>query len=211
MRKAPLRTHTSDLTDDELILFDFLWDGDAPQHMLYSEAIAVHGNTPYSHSIPDEQLPARFLDLVERGLLRSYAETQHAVRSYGSEDCFGLTKRGFEAWESERLPDWSRYINDSWVNDCLTVAAISAEHGSRFIEICRESGLWDIGEAMPIHSVKTKVSLVEWKTFGEVHYFDIPTTLDGMRGSVNWTLYESKRSWWRSVSELGALAARPPC
>ena len=204
MRKAPPRTHASELTDDELVIFDFLWRDDAPRHMLYKEPLAVHANTPYSHSIPDEELGARLFDLVDRDLLRMHTSPPRAGRLPGSEESVGLTKRGFEAWESERRPDWTRYIEDSWEDDCLTVAALSAELGSRFIEVCRESGVWNIGEETARCRVERHVSLVRWKTFDEVHYFELPVP-EGTWRPTNWTLYESKRVWWGNVAELGSL------
>ena len=202
MKSMPPRTHASDLSDDELILFDSLWACDTPGHMLHRDAYPVYANTPYSHSIPDDQLRARLLALVERKLLFTYKYAGSAARPPRSEDCYALTSAGLQAWEAERCPDWSRFIVDSEYADSLTVAALSEEIGLRFIDVCRQSGLWAIAAAQPVHRVEHDVSLVRWKTFGEVHYFEVPTLPEVSGPKVDWALYRSKRIWWRSTSEL---------
>jgi hypothetical protein len=209
MELIPPRTSASDLDDDELILFDFLWDKDAPINFLYADIFCLHANTPYSHSISDDQLRSRLLALVERNLLFVSPALPAVAHAWGSEEGFGLTKKGFEAWEAERLPDWSRYINDSWGDNDFTVTAASKQIGIQFIEGCRKSGLLSMAAPEPTYSVEKDVQHFSWKTFDELHYFIIQTSYDESL-VANWPLYERDRVWWRVTSELWTPGTTSP-
>lgn len=201
MRLKPARTNASDLDDDELILFDFLWENHAPIKFLYADAFALHANTPYTHLIPHDELRPRLLALVERNLLFLHQPMPAVARVWRSDVGFGLTKQGFAAWESERLPDWSRYLYDSTSDDTFTVRSVSERIGICFIEACRKCGLLSTAASEAIHSVEKDVELVPWNVFAEVHCFEISDSRQ-VSAPVNWPLYESNRIWWRGTFEL---------
>ncbi|GHU29062.1 hypothetical protein AGMMS50256_13030 [Betaproteobacteria bacterium] len=196
MKSIPPRTYASELTDDEIILFDFLWEGDAAERFLYGEALGVHANTPYSHSIHDDQLCFWLQDLINRNLLCKRTGKK-------SEEIFSLTQRGFEMWESERLPDWFRYVNDSWCDEIFTVSAVSKQIGLQFIEAYRKCGSLVLPEEEPIYHVEFDVELVRWKVINEVRYWEFPVSLDDfLTTTTNWFEFIENRVWWRVAGEL---------
>jgi len=202
MKQPPPRTHASSLSDDELVIFDFLWDAGAPVSLLYGQVLPLHANTSYSHSIPDSELHGHLLALVERGLLEVGTSDMGPAHARCPTDVFDLTGAGFVAWESERLPDWSRYIQDGCLDARLTVAAPSLQVGMRFVEVCRCTGLWNIADVEALHRVETGVQLLPGKTFDEVHFFDMPTLEEDSHRQVDWAQYQSERIWWRTIGEL---------
>ncbi|MEO1644155.1 MAG: hypothetical protein AAFR67_03135, partial [Chloroflexota bacterium] len=60
------------LSDNELILFDALWDGDCAWWMLTQENYQDITDHSYTHTLSDVELTDTLASLVERGLVRAY-------------------------------------------------------------------------------------------------------------------------------------------
>jgi hypothetical protein len=55
----PNRTNVTELTSDELLLFDFLFDKTLAFHHLRMVDYSFHMNCPYSHGLDDQALLAK--------------------------------------------------------------------------------------------------------------------------------------------------------
>jgi hypothetical protein len=67
--ELPKRTNATDLTDNELLLFDFLFDTSLAFHHLRTDDYSFHMNCTYSHSLDDDRLRVTLASLVDRRLL----------------------------------------------------------------------------------------------------------------------------------------------
>src|SRR5437867_407372 len=88
MRHLPKRTRSTGLTDDELILFDVMFDGGRCFESLRHSGFTERCNYP-SHGFDDEQLRTTLRRFVDSGLL---AEEVSQVCKGTS--CFQLTPCG---------------------------------------------------------------------------------------------------------------------
>ena len=140
----PPRTNRSSLSDDELLILDFLFDKQSKAEHLDASIYAVHMDCGYTHGLGAEQLDQSIKSLVARGMLASRNRR-------GWEGVLCLTKAGGSAWESERCPDWSLYLWHSATvqesGNLLTIESPSFATLSRFVPAAREMGLFSPGDA----------------------------------------------------------------
>jgi hypothetical protein len=196
MRRFPKRTHSTDLTDDELILFDVMFDSRVEFKLLRRPGFTARFNY-HCHNLDDEQLSATLQRFLDSGLLTT-------VR-FKDKIGFQLTPRGGELWERERLPSWERYATErygEWRNGKPFVAIRVAAQQTR-------DDFWRIGcdVAMFTHTTgrlrKAKIKnheLIPWKQFDAV-YVTI-ATLDDSFSVEDWRALEERRTWWRRVREI---------
>ncbi|WP_146678761.1 hypothetical protein [Pirellula sp. SH-Sr6A] len=100
------------MSDDELLLFDFLFDKSLSFHHLRMEDYSFHMNCPYSHSLTDADLELTLASLVARGFLNCRVGKIWRIetRDYVDGKTYTMTASGGYLWELERLPDWDQYV-----------------------------------------------------------------------------------------------------
>lgn len=201
----PARTGRTSLTDDELLLFDFMFDVFVPLHVLTREAYPIHMNVGYTHQLEDEALNLTIQNMQERGLIRS----RRARGRLG----FTLSPQGGRLWSIERQPLWKKYLRaeggyagaarEKAYGDCqlLVIASPTKAVVNAYLSSALQAGLHvALGEFRA--GVRDSFRLVPWKR---------PSRVYTMRGlvkdppQVQWALLEQHRCWWKNVSELATL------
>jgi len=213
MNASTHRTCKTDLSDDELIICDFLWPNELriPEKLLLREIFPEIANIPYSHSISDENL-GRFLDsMVAREILNSETVLMATRRAEAPslQRVFGLTHKGGTEWEKERAPDWSTFVNDivSLDDETNLVLSLSESLGRSYIDTCLESGIWRLAGDIE-HVVAPLASLVPWKSFNSVHQFKVPIMQSDGTERMDFSVYHARRAWWGDTKELLAGVPR---
>lgn len=112
MQTLPRRTNATNLSDDELLLFDFLFDQSLSFHHLRIEDYSFHMNCLYSHSLTDADLELTLASLVARGFLNCRVGKiwRMETRNYVDGKIYTMTDSGGHLWELARRPDWDRYV-----------------------------------------------------------------------------------------------------
>ncbi|MEL6403200.1 MAG: hypothetical protein AAFR81_02445 [Chloroflexota bacterium] len=195
------RRHMTSLSEDELILFDALWDGDCAWWMLTQENYQDITDHSYTHTLSDAELTDTLASLVERGLVRAYlyvyAETDD--RRY-----FGLTPNGGALWELERKPNWERYCytfldDSSWLLESASLATAQA-----YARWAHDAG-WGAPSRDNLQVIEKRTyRFLPWKDF-EVVYTLQGQSLDATY-KLDWEQYEQRRIWWQNLNELRSLS-----
>ena len=195
---SPLqRTHATELRDDELIVFDALFDTRVSPSALQREHFGERHNLGYVHQLSDAVLTSTLEDLCGRGLVA----VERSERTWVS-----LTPAGGGMWEAERTPDWQLYCSDSnvetdgqWV---LQVKAVDRGVGESFIEAGVTCGLFEAAVRKRTVGHRTSGLLVPWK---QADYYLLTAQVAPRRRTIDWQRYETQRRWWRTVTELISL------
>ncbi len=218
--RIPKRTHATNLTADELILFDVLYDLQYPFDVLLREDFCEIINLPeeHRHSLNGEKL-WRVLDtLIARGLAQA-----HSLRwPLGERTHYGLTPDGGRLWELERQPDWNLFVSyESWSEEMpdgeeiwyTSVRSLSSEVAQKYWQTALDVGLIRSQnlDLMTIGHPRNKSPMIYWKPPFEP-LFEICTPYlpshDETWVDINWEVYEQNRVWWRHLLELGGLGEK---
>ncbi len=207
LQALPPRTNKSDLSDDELLLFDMMFDGNASASQLSSNVYSLHLNCLYSHSLDDAELHETLNSLLSRKLIVPIGDPLKS-----NETRYALTEKGGRMWELERKPDWQRYVSTlqkelgMFPTGSITVFCLNRDTGRKCLGAMFAAGMITPGGPIRTRSTFDK-RLMPWKNFSHVHVLRC-RTLDNVRSSprpIEWDVYELTRSWWRSIGELIAL------
>jgi hypothetical protein len=197
MNQLPKRTGVTDLTEDQLLLFDFFWDCYVPRRCLDSESYSIHMNVEYTHCLSDEQIDRVLGQLLERELI--------CCRE-NSPNTFTLTPCGGALWEAERKPDWGRYISERGSHNERRLSLVSL---SETVGRCYIGVLFSAGLIVPTERIKSKNIgkhwLTPWKRVADARLLRVKVLGGEQMGFIDWSVYESGRTWWRSVAELDTL------
>lgn len=197
MNELPVRTGNTELSDDELLLFDFLWWIHVPRHFLYSDVYSIHMNVAYTHSMSNNEMDHTIQSLLERKLI---------VNRIESPDSFTLTPLGGSLWESERQPNWETYISDQGSHNekRFTCVALNDTIGRLFI-----AGMFASGLIVPTSQIKCRAIynywLTPWKRMESAKLIRAEIRGQEPIEFTDWDPYELGRVWWRSVSELDTI------
>ncbi len=200
----PRRTHSTDLSDDVLLIFDALYDGDWTLHELRRESYRQQLNVPYTHSLDLLELEKTLNELVAGELLETYDDPSGGRR-------YGLTEEGGRLWELEREPPWDAYCQDQRIpgDDPLEawviVKAFSLETAREFLEAADHCGLYAIDPDSWEEGVIEGETLLPWKCCPIIYTVQASYVEAG--GEIDWDSYEQDRTWWRSIGEMLTLAA----
>ncbi len=214
MKEKIKRTNKTELSDDELIIFDVLFDCNAPVNALKKgEEFSWHFNYP-SHDLDEGELKDTIERFVSNGLMRlklTVFPKNNQIVSF-----VGLTEKGGKLWEKERLPIWEKYVFDS-SSDCkgfweLSIFSLTLEAARDFLVIAQECKLYELMDPndLKISELKGKDAedLIPWKIFDKL--YEIKSRLSERIGTENspetdWEHYQLKSMWWRDVEELQML------
>lgn len=196
MNEYPLRTGNTELSDNELLIFDFLWWIHVPRHFLYSDVYSIHMNVAYEHSMSNEEVDDTLQRLLERKLIANRVD---------SPDSFTLTPAGGALWELERQPDWQTYVADHGSHNEKRFACIVLDEniGRLFV-----AGMFAAGLIVPTNQIKCRTIykhwLTPWKRVPTAELVRVQTRGQEPFQFTNWDVYQSGRDWWRDISELDA-------
>ncbi|MCA9166038.1 MAG: hypothetical protein KDB23_00145 [Planctomycetales bacterium] len=195
MKQSPRRTFETTLTDDELLLFDVMFDGNSSFRSLRRETFETRWMW-HPHNLTDAQLQETLASLVESGLL--------SIERHDGREYFQLTPDGGNKWEAERLPDWHRYATERYGEtpsgrSVVTIVATSPEIRNDFWRIGCDVEMFAYTNGRIKRSTITNHVLIPWKTFPSLHV--LVAVLDDWWASTDWLALETRRTWWRVVRE----------
>ena len=200
MKPLPTRTGVTDLSDDELLLFDFLWWAYVPRRLLDSRHYAAQWNVGYTHSLNYEDLCTTLQQLLQRQLVQCKNDAP---------DLFTLTSKGAALWEMERQPDWERYVceHGSHNEQRLSLVALNETTGRRYI-----GAMFSAGLIVPTGHIRCRTIRDYWitpsKRCAVAQLLRVNIRGDEQMRYHDWKAYESGRDWWRSIIELNTLAPK---
>jgi DNA-binding HxlR family transcriptional regulator len=198
------RTKETNLSEEELLILDVLFDARDRFESLMKENYATWHNLPYSHNLETNVLRDLINRLVENGILSSHPS------DFDGRIFYGLTEAGGKLWEVERVPDWERYCTDYSTEDetgqwMLSVESPAAATAQAFMDCAAHCRLYRFkqDEIRTTTLIEEKPSIVYWKTFSTVYSMSVPMNALMDANQVDWQEYERSRSWWRTLTELG--------
>lgn len=202
MLKIPCRSYATNLSDDELILLDAMFDQRRTMKQLRAVNFGEAINFPpeYIHQLDDYDLRDTMGSLVARGWVD--------IEKGDGRTTYGLTAAGGALWERERRPDWDRYVRssswcerieglDQWLAEVMSP---SVEIAAAFYACDRDVKIYKTGL-----TILDDYPLLYWKTFPTVYQILAPYSPLMDWPSVDWEVYEQNRVWWRDLMELGGL------
>ena len=215
MQIPPRRTNATDLSDDELLLFDLLFDKSAHFDQMRTEVYSLHMNCSYSHGLNDADLEMKLASLAARRLISCKVGKiwRVDIREYVEGEIYTMTDSGGHLWELERLPDWDRYITScQWMlgtgnRGMIRILCPTEETG----RLCM-GAMFAAGLIAPIGRIRVRniwdAMLLPWKTFARVTSIRCKTN-DNVNDAMfpsHWDVYNARRCWWRDIAELDSLA-----
>lgn len=160
--RPPLfRTYSTELTEDELLILDVMFECSVTYPMLRTCNFVPQFNAQ-PHSLDDETLKAKLNEPERRGITRG---EDHKFRGH---HYLSITPKGGELWAAERQPRWDRYCTEtysetrvgrtimcvtcttSWVRDDFVI--LQPEYPAR----TRSATIDDVG-------------LIHWRDFGTLY------------------------------------------
>ena len=201
----PNRTRTTSLSDDELMIFDAIFDCFQDATNLTSFAYPYQLNLPYTHSLDDKALAEFLASASASGLVWRKTDV-HSGKPF---EYYSLTAEGGALWVQERLPNWERYVTTSQRQLGLFTTGSQRICGANE-SICRQfaGALFGAGLVTPTGPIRTKtaynVRLVPWRDFERVCLlrFSTKDSVDDSLRYTDWDAYNSSRGGWRSLSEM---------
>ena len=212
MQTQPLRTHATNLTDDELQLLDVMFNVAVTPPMLRRSNFKPQFNlTP--HSIDDASLDLTLSRFAEGGIIQTLNDRLSGPRY------IALTRKGGELWSSERCPIWERFCSTRETGSIperafISIAAATPEIRDDFLRLSFPS---------PIRLKRTEIQdigFVPWKLFNRL-YVGVacvhepqkiaPELIEHWHRSryEHMMMIETKRTWWRTAQELHKFNHRP--
>jgi hypothetical protein len=212
--QTPRRTYATELSDDELLLLDFLFDKSLSFHHLRRDDYSLHMNCQYSHGLTDQELKGTLESLVDRGLVRSrIGKVWQEISGTHNDSCiYSMSETGGRQWELERLADWDRFVVSSRpalpanIRGMIRIVCRSEQVGRLCLGAMFASGLVSPIDRICVRTV-WNARLLPWKTFDRVVTVRCKTSngIFSQQDPVHWDVYNASRCWWRDVSELDSL------
>ena len=194
------RTGASELSDAELIIIDIAAMGIAPSR-LYRDSDFVAQWNCLSHGLDDKTLFSTLDRFETEGLITSEAYFDRPGRP---DRTVRLTVAGGSLWESERLPDWMRYVSDVLPPNRFSIYGYSADTCERYFQVACDAGLINYSGGRIRRAVADR-QLIYWRPPQPVHLLCAPVTEDRWNLDTDWSYFESHRSWWRFPHEIATF------
>ncbi|MBL8815490.1 MAG: hypothetical protein JNL58_05640 [Planctomyces sp.] len=156
-----------------------------------------------SHGLNDETLVRTLHRFEVEGLISSEA----FYDSHGNPDrTVRLTESGGALWESERLPDWTRFVEDIYPENRISIYGHAPDVCDRYFHVACEAGLINYGGGRIRRAVALR-KLIYWRPVQPVYLLSAAVAKDG--GSQcrlpDWEYFESHRIWWRFANEIATF------
>lgn len=210
MLKRPERTFETDLSEDELILLDGLFEIHGSIELLSAENFSEATELPYTHHLSRAEL-IQTIDALRSKHMVSVSQTME------NEIVISLTEMGGAIWNRERQPDWQHYcrwgMKPEWDEDenevwYAYVHSPNLDLAHAFLETAIESGVF---VDVQLDSIETKeyshVKIIDWWVVDKVYVLEARCGSVDDDMPINWELYERRRKWWSNLMELGGLPA----
>lgn len=198
--QAPRRTGVSTLSDAELLLFDCAFNGVAGRR-LFRHAVFPQQWNRTSHGLDDETLVKAFHRFETEGLITSEA----FYNARGRPDrTVQLTEAGGALWESERLPDWNRFVTDMYPGNRVSIYGHTADTCDRYFQVACDAGLINYVGGRIRRAVAQR-NLIYWRPVQPVYLLcaAVAKVQTSQFHCTDWSYFESQRSWWRFADEIG--------
>jgi len=200
MMCLPQLTGITQLTDDELLLFDFMFDKRLEQRHLERDDYSFHMNVRYCHSLDSEQLREALIRLATQGLVVATTD--------GSVTRWSLTPLGGSQWELERKPRWDAYCGELEKplrsgKPVMMVLSPSKATAEKFWDMGVNARLWKMGNEPRRYWRIQNHRLIPWRDFSAIHVLAARNA--AYTHEPEWEAYEANRTWWRTISELDSL------
>lgn len=204
-KSSLFRTHTTELTEDELLILDVMFECSVTYPMLRTCNFVPQFNAR-SHSLDDEKLKSTLDDFRQRGITTvddQMLQGQHYI---------SITATGGELWAAERRPKWERYCTESYPATIRGRTIMSVKCTTSWVrdDFLR---LWPEYPARTRKATIKDFGLVHWRDFGKLH-IGLASYAEPVRRTPDeyfeWMprhqehieQVERERSWWRTVREL---------
>jgi hypothetical protein len=186
------------MLDDELLICDALVSSPCARELLLDDEFGVIFNLPYGGALA--RTPAAIDRLVAEGVLDERPST-----AASTEMVLSLSALGGKFWEAERRPVWPAFCRTSSTrrderSNVLTVKAWRSDIARAFLRVSSEAGMHDAVPGCAVAESTANERLPYWKA-AEVVMLEVPV-IARANDRPDWSLYESKRVWWRTVTEL---------
>jgi len=191
------RRYMTELNDDELALFDAMWDGDCALWMLQQDNYQEITDLPYSHQLSDSELREVLNSLKDRDLVRAYL---YVYANTKDKRYYGLTEKGGAYWELERKPDWDSFCYSGEHDGIWSVESPSLQTAQAYAQWAYDAG-W--GAPHP-----DTLEIIEKPTYRFLPWYDFPLvyelsgTAQPKTYKLDWDEYENHRTWWLDLNEL---------
>lgn len=203
MRAELFCSKQTDVTDDELLLMDFLAVlGPAPLGMLRRDDYVMHMNLETTHDISDSGLSLVLDQMKTKGWVTLESEDEPG------KDRYALTPKGGLLWETERRPIWTRYstalLGETAGRNYCRVTAYDRQTGEQFIRTADALGY--SFHLLPDHQTRweqiSEPGIRYWDCLDRAWMcdFDIVRTDDSVW--EDWGELERRRTWWDQLNEL---------
>ena len=210
MTLLPSRSDETELTKDELLLLDFLFDGGAAIGLMQRDAYHAHMNIRYTHSLTDANLLRVLRSLVERGLLRAAPDDPNTKRVV-----YWFTECGGAYWSRERMPVWERYCTSFTGSDApalLDVLCVEQAIGRDFLCAAQKTGYIRILD--DIKQVQWKPldprELIYWRPVDAAWQAKVQIQSEVDPEWNRWDDLNAGRTWWNSIEELQSFLPQQP-
>jgi len=207
MKNEFIRTGKTNLADDELILFDALFDSSCPIEQLKSKGFNERFNLGYQHNLTDPKLLDCLENLKSQKLIR--------IKTSKSQTSFiELTAKGGKLWEKERESIWEKYCEGYFYspskikNEMLwEIVSPSKQTLKNYLEKMEIFGLHGFSENHEVEFFSEKRKFIvglNWKRFDDLFFATVTGVYDDSVQN-DWDKYYDVLDWWGNIHELNLL------
>lgn len=217
MNQPPHRTGKTFLSDDDLLIFDFLWRiGPCNFGAFRRVDYSFHMNCRHTHSLSDVDLVDHVQTLAQLRLLnyrRSIPRKGIRRQRLGADQppftfpfpkaIVSLNSDGFDLWGEERDPDWSGFLwHEPSPDGTITVASLSKASVLDYLMVCHETRRFEL--CSPVEDIefqhRERQFIFEWRRpFSDVYAATVKRS-DTLQNDLLrvWDIqaYEEQRTWW---------------
>lgn len=198
------------LSDDELIIFDSIFDSSCSIDQLRRKGFDERFNFSFKHSLKDKDLSICLKNLELQSLIR-IREENDSKKSFVE-----LTAKGGKLWEKEREPIWEKYCK-GWSyspfkeENKLLLEAVSPSLDTlkNYLKVAIEINLFGIGKDYEIEFASEKRKFIvglNWKRFPELHFATLTGNYEErIPTEKEWNYFYENLNWWGNVHELNIL------
>ncbi len=209
MQTSIQRTGATHFSDPELLILDIAAMHVGRRSMFVRDIFPLQFNYA-SHGLDDDSLTETLNRFEAQGVLRGedFTDDNGDVDRYVE-----ITDFGGALWESERKPDWTRFVRDSYRNSRpnsqrhrVCIFGHSPLICRAFFDAGCSSEFFNFRDG-PISTGTGHRKLIYWRPAQTV--FMLSAWTESWHSKTDWDHFEIKRCWWRNADEIGKLWGWP--
>lgn len=197
MEQPILRTGVTSLSDAELLILDIAALNGGLRSFFSRDVFPRQYNYP-SHHLPDELLHETLDRFEQEGIIDGENHVNYASQP---DRTIRITKRGGAIWESERKPDWSRYVMDWYPGQYIAIYGHSAAVCEFLFEVAQSSQFIEYSGG-PVRRAVAERQLIYWRKAQPVHCLAARISKGQSWLICNWDEFHANRCWWRFPDEI---------